>query len=209
MKLRSYAAVIAAATLWTAAPGTPGARVAQAQALGPQRQFIAIEPIYSRLSRDLGSGLDKKSLNGYGGRLWINLAPFSDPSENLIGKTALALFSVYSPPSDGISVVHYGAELDVHATDVPYGLILDPFISLGGGVLRTRTTANNAVGADVGTVNKFAFTPGVGVRIPLLNHVQGRADFRDVIVFGDHDGATTNTRTSNNLEFLASVGFTF
>ncbi|MGI8766958.1 MAG: hypothetical protein ACR2KM_10705 [Gemmatimonadaceae bacterium] len=206
MKFRSYAAALAAATFWTAIPVS---HVAHAQALGPQRQFIAIEPVYSRLSRDFGSGLDKKSLNGYGGRLWINLAPFSGPSSNLIGKTALALFSVYSPPGDGVSVVHYGAELDVHATNVPYGLILDPFVSLGGGVLRTRTTTGNAVGAMPGTVNKFAFTPGVGLRIPLLNHVQGRADFRDALVFGDQDGTSGNTRTSNNLEFLASVGLTF
>ncbi|MGI8507958.1 MAG: hypothetical protein ACR2MQ_01380 [Gemmatimonadaceae bacterium] len=205
MKLRSYAAVLSAATLWTA---FPAARVVHAQALGPQRQFIAIEPIYSRLSRDIGSA-GKTSLNGYGGRLWINLAPFSGPSENLIGKTALALFSVYSPPGNGISVVHYGAELDVHATDVPYGLILDPFISLGGGVLRTRATTNNTVGAAPGTVNKFAFTPGVGVRVPLLNHLQGRADFRDALVFGDQNGTAGNTRTSNNLEFLASIGLTF
>ncbi len=206
MKLRSYAAALAAATLWTA---IPAAHVAHAQALGPQRQFIAIEPIYSRLNRDFGSGLDNKSLNGYGGRLWINLAPFSGPSSNLVGKTALALFDVYSPPGDGVSVVHYGAELDVHATDVPYGLILDPFISLGGGVLRTRTTTTNTAGAMPGTVNKFAFTPGVGVRIPLFNHLQGRTDFRDVLVFRDRDGMSGNTRTSNNLEFLASVGLTF
>ncbi len=206
MKLRFCVAAVAAATFSMA---IPAAHVAHAQALGPQRQFIAIEPIYSRLNRNFGSGVDDKSLSGYGGRLWINLSPFSGPSSNLIGKTALALFDVYSPPGDGVSVVHYGAELDVHATDVPYGLILDPFISLGGGVLRTRTATSNRAGATPGTVNKFAFTPGVGVRIPLFNHLQGRTDFRDVLVFSDQDGTTGKTRTSNNLEFLASVGLTF
>lgn len=206
MKLRHYAAALTAITLGMAIPGT---RVAHAQELGPQRQFIAIEPIYSRLYRDLGAGLDSRALNGYGGRLWINLAPFAGPSSRVISKTAIALFSIYSPPGNGLSVVHYGAELDVHTTDVPYGLILDPFISLGGGVLRTRTTLNNTVGATAGTVNKFAFTPGVGIRIPLLNRLQGRTDLRDVIVFGDQDGTTSNTRRSNNIEFLASVGLTF
>lgn len=206
MKARFYAAILTAMTLWTA---FPAAHVVRAQALGPNRQFIAIEPIYSRLSRDMGSGLGKQSLNGYGGRLWINLAPFSGPSRNVIGSTALALFSVYSPPANGVSVVHYGAELDVHTTDVPYGLILDPFISLGGGVLRTRATTKNTAGAVPGTVNKFAFTPGVGLRIPLWNRLQGRADIRDALVFRDQDGRTGNTHTSNNLEFLASVGLTF
>lgn len=206
MRTTQLAATAAAAMLLAL---TPVLQTAGAQALGPERQFLAIEPIYSHLQRDIGSGVDKQSLNGYGARLWINLAPFSGPSSNVIGHSALALFSVYSPPRDGVSVVHYGAELDVHTTNVPYGLVLDPFISLGGGVLRTRTTAANTVGALPGTVNKFAFTPGVGLRIPLLNRVQARTDFRDVLVFGDQDGTTGNTRTSNNFEFLASLGLTF
>ncbi len=190
---------------------------AEAQILGPQRQFIAIEPIYSRLGRDLGGAMGRTWANGYGARLWINTAPFVGPGVGLGSKVGIGLFSVYSPPSHGISTVHYGAELNVHTTDIPYGGFLDPFITLGGGVLRTRTGTANDFGLTPQTVNKFALTPGVGVRIPLLNHVQARADARDVIVFSDPSGATAagsstmsgSTRTTHNLEFLVSVGVMF
>ncbi|MDQ2889781.1 MAG: porin family protein [Gemmatimonadota bacterium] len=198
--------------------GAAGHR-AGAQILGPQRQFIAIEPIYSRLGRDLGEPMGRTWSNGYGARLWINTAPFVGPGVGLGSKVGIGLFSVYSPPSHGISTVHYGAELDVHATDVPYGGYLDPFITVGGGVLRTKTGVNNDFSLPPQTVNKFALTPGVGVRIPLLNHLQARADARDVIVFSDQSGAgnaaivnstgTAATRTTHNLEFLVSIGVMF
>ena len=45
---------------------------AGAQALGPQRQFLAIEPYYERTMFDVGEGRSKQSRDGYGGRLWIN-----------------------------------------------------------------------------------------------------------------------------------------
>ena len=209
--------LIASAAL--AVTSAAGAHRMDAQILGPQRQFIAIEPIYARTGLDLGQSMGRVWENGYGARLWINTAPFVGPGVGLGSKVGIGLFSVYSPPSHGISTVHYGGELDIHTTDVPYGGFLDPFITLGGGVFRTKTGVVNDFSLPAQTVNKFALTPGVGIRIPLLNHLQARADARDVIVFSNPSGAASgtggssssyrNTRTTNNLEFLVSVGVMF
>lgn len=195
------------------------AHPANAQILGPQRQFIAIEPIYARTGLDLGGPKGRVWENGYGARLWINTAPFVGPGVGLGSKVGIGLFSIYSPPSHGISTVHYGGELDIHTTDVPYGGFIDPFITLGAGVMRTKTGAVNDFSLPAQKVNKFALTPGVGIRIPLLNHLQARADARDVIVFSDPNGFASSassysstpgyTRTTNSLEFLISVGVMF
>lgn len=176
----------------------------RAQALGPQRQFLSLEPYYSRMMFDAGSGNSRVGANGYGGRLWINMAPFAGPGPNLIGHMGLSLFATWIPDqaSRGASFVHYGLEDDVFFVNRPLGGVIDPFISVAGGALRTE-----AVGTGDATT-KFALTPGVGIRIPLANRLQLRVDARDVLLFHVADG-TGGNRTSSNYEFTAAAGITF
>ena len=165
---------IALAALSVAVPADAGA-----QALGPQRQFLSLEPYYSRMQLDNGDGSTRTGVNGYGGRLWVNLAPFSGPSPNVLGHMGLALFTTYYPDqaNNGVSILHYGAEGDIFFANRPLGGVLDPFISIGGGAFRTKDVNANQ------SATRFALTPGAGIRIPLANRFQLRGDAKDVLLF--------------------------
>lgn len=185
-----------------------------AQNLGPFRQFLAFEASYTRVQLDAGSGNDRLGLDGYGGRLWINLAPFSGPKPNLIGKTALALFYFRTPGGeDDIGTQHYGAEFDIYPLHVPIGNVIDPFVSLGLGSFRIDNRRSNAfaVASDdiaSGSRSHFALTPGLGIRVPIPNRFQLRFDARDIILFNRRN-SSGESRTSHNPEFMAGVGLTF
>jgi len=200
MRIRTCGAVaslLLASFLSTTAP-------LEAQALGPQRQLLAVEPYYSHIMLDAGEGEDRIGLNGFGGRLWLNLAPFSGPSDNIIGRMALGLFVSGTPEDEGLSTLHYGAQFDYFFVDYPLGGRIDPFISLAGGGFRVKVT-----GPFGGSETSFALTPGAGIRIPLANRFQLRGDARDIIIFGSETGAGGDSRTAHNWEFLAALGVTF
>ena len=76
-----------------------------AQALGPQRQFLALEPYYERTSLDAGEGVARESVNGYGGRLWINLDPF-----HFIPKSSIALYLSRTPSQGSAGVTFNGVK---------------------------------------------------------------------------------------------------
>ncbi len=189
----------AVATIAIATPSQSGA-----QALGPQRQFLSLEPYYSRMQLDNGDGSKRTGLNGYGGRLWVNLAPFSGPSPNLLGHMSLALFTTYYPDKAnlGVSILNYGAESDIFLVNRPLGGVLDPFISIGGSAFRTKDINANQ------SETRFALSPGAGIRIPLSNRFQIRADAKDVLLFGVPVAIDTK-KTLNNYEFTAALGITF
>jgi len=202
--MRLTASCIAVAALFSVHPARLGA-----QNLGPFRQFLAFEGSYTRLELDAGEGNSRLGLDGYGGRLWINLAPFSGPNPNLIDKTALALFYFRAPRRNGFSTRHYGAEFDIYPLHVPIGNFIDPFISLGLGSFRVDNRRSSVVG-DIGTGSRsnFALTPGVGIRVPIPNRLQLRLDARDLIVF-NRRSVSGESRTSHNPEFMAGLGLTF
>ena len=186
--------------------------VVRAQALGPQRQFLAIEPYYARIQFDAAEGGSKVGLNGYGGRLWINLAPFSGPSPNLVGNGAIALFATYTPSGFGndknLSILHYGAQHDIFFVRRPLGGVIDPFLSVAGGVYRVNVY-NGVAGQRQGVLTKGALSPGAGIRIPVPNRFQLRVDAHDAIIFGSPTGNGGASRTTHNLEFTGALGITF
>ncbi len=202
----SHCAVAGLALIASASTNPVGA-----QNLGPFRQFLAFEASYTRVQLDAGSGNDRLGLDGYGGRLWINLAPFSGPKPNLIGKTALALFYFRTPGGeDDIGTQHYGAEFDIYPLHVPIGNVIDPFVSLALGSFRidNRRTATPFDEIASGSRSHFALTPGLGIRVPIPNRFQLRFDARDIILFNRRN-SSGESRTSHNPEFMAGVGLTF
>lgn len=175
----------------------PTAR-ATAQNLGPYRQFLAIEPYYVNMRLDDGgTGLGRTSINGYGGRLWLNYAPFV--RSRALAKGGLALFA-HTGTTNGARVVHYGAQQDVFFVNRPLAGFIDPVISVAAGAYRT-----SAEGAHQ---THFALTPGVGIRIPVPNRFELRVDARDAILF-NQDIGTASKKTLNNYEFTAGLGITF
>lgn len=174
-----------------------------AQNLGPFRQFLAVEPYYSYLRLDGGEGSPRVDLNGYGGRLWINLAPFFGSHWILPSHAGIALYTSYFPKQKELegSEWHYGAQYDLYFTNRPYGGFFDPFLSVAGGVFRVSSIGEVA---NYGTVS-----PGGGIRIPVPNRLQLRIDARDAIIFNTPSGIGGTKRTSHNLEGQAAIGITF
>ena len=172
-----------------------------AQALGPQRQFLAIEPYYERTNFDLGEGFDKENTNGYGARLWVNLDPF-----HFILNSSIALFVSHTPSQgsgefNGVSALHYGAEYDQFLVRRPLGGIIDPFIAVGGGRYRLSSEGEDQT--------YWTFSPGGGIRIPIPNRFELRVDAKDMMIFGTPSGLNGEKRTTNNFVLQGGVGLTF
>lgn len=196
------AAAVAGALLSLAAP----ASTARAQNLGPQRQFLAVEPYYEYTRVNLG-GAGTVNTNGYGGRLWINGAPFHFPLNS-----SIALFVTYSPDQNGAGAHtwHYGGQLDQFLARRPLGGVIDPFISIGAGAYRRSYTTpflDGTVLRDATT--RFALSPGGGVRIPIPNRFELRGDVKDLIVFNSRLPNEVTDKTRHNLLIQAGLGLTF
>lgn len=191
---------------------------AGAQALGPFRQFLAIEPYYERTTFDNGAAVDKTSFNGYGARLWINLEPF-----HFIPHSSFALSGSYAPSqstsrASSASLRTFGAEYDQFLVHRPFGGVVDPFLTAGYSRVRLKSTASAVT--DKQTYNGLPL--GGGIRIPLANRFQLRADAKDLILFNVpifsgnvvynvFPGSTSFSEkaTTNNLVLQAALGITF
>ena len=176
-----------------------------AQKLTAHRQFLSLEPYYASTWMDSGGGANREMFSGYGARLWINLAPFSGPPTNLIGRSTLSLFTTYQPDQKdaGFSVTFYGAEIAHHFIDVPVANLFDPFFVLGIGDQRTNVFA----GGDDGIVHRLAVAPGLGLRIPIPNRLQLRLDAKDILTFPE--GADGKRRTLQSVQATIGAGLTF
>ena len=184
--------------------------IASGQALGPQRQFGALEPFYAYTRLDVGQGLSRVSLNGYGGRIWLNLAPFSGPANNLIGKTTLGLFALTTPSqgSSGVTMHQYGADADIHFADRPLIGFFDPYILVGGSAIRLNV-ARAGTGLATGGSTRFALAPGGGLRFQIFNRCQLRGEAKHLIIFSNRTSTAGKSRTTHNLQVVTSLGFTF
>lgn len=188
---------LAALTAALAAGSAP--RAGAQENFGPHRTLLMIGGYATTLMLDGAEGQDRTRGLGGGARLMMNLAPFSGPGNSLLDRMVLGGF-VSSSGGDGISVLHSGAEMDLHPVHNPLGGRFDPFVLVGAGRFRTRVEGARAE-AD------FALSPGAGVRVPLTGLFELRADARDVIVFGGTgDGAG---RTTHNPELTAGVQLRF
>lgn len=181
-------------------------RAAGAQALGPQRQFLAIEPFYEHTSLDLGSTRSKDDLNGFGARLWINLDPF-----HFITNSSIALYGSHTPSQGGrsVRVTTYGAEYDQYFVRRPLAGLIDPFLTVGGGA--TRITSNNSTqfGAIGSTRTLGSVLPGGGIRLAIPNRFELRFDAKDLILFNVPTATAGNSQRTNNFVLQAGLGLTF
>lgn len=171
-----------AALLAFCAPAAEAQQVSQTH-----RRLLMVGGYGAGYSLDVGEDTDHARIVGGGGRLLINLAPFSGPGNNLLDDMVLGFFAAGGSGGD-YSVLHTGAELDLHFVHNPLGGFLDPFLSVGAGRFRVRQDGG-------GSEANFALSPGVGVRIPLRGLFELRADAQDVITFGStlHGGGERTT----------------
>jgi hypothetical protein len=91
---------------------------------------------------------------------------------------------------------------------IPAGGFFDPFLFVGVGGLRTEF-GDGDVGRFRGESTEFALSPGLGVRIPLGNILEVRADGTDVIVFDGRTGAGGEEETTHNFKFSLGLNLAF
>ncbi|MDP9349872.1 MAG: hypothetical protein M3P24_12150, partial [Gemmatimonadota bacterium] len=152
--MRTHAPVLAALAAVLVAGAAP--RAEAQEDFGPHRTLLMVGGYATSLMLDAGAGQQRTRAWGGGGRLMLNLAPFSGPGNNLLDRMVLGGF-VSSGGGEGVSVLHSGAELDLHFVHNPLGGLLDPFVLVGAGRFRTRV---DGAGAEA----DFALSPGAGVR---------------------------------------------
>ena len=166
----------------------------------------SVESFYTRIAFDAGG--HRRTADGIGGRLMWQPWLLSGVPSSLAGRTSLGVWATYTPEDDGdggpgFSTLALGGAVDVRPLDAPLGRI-DPFVSLGAGVLYTRETPGVANvffpfepiafetlapepfarrSPAVRTRTAFTLSPGVGARIPLGARTALQADVRDLMAF--------------------------
>lgn len=137
---------------------------------------------------------DRASVGGYGARVMFNRSTPAGVARTFFNRSSVGAFATFTAKQDNVSTQNLGVELDVPLLPTAIaGGRLDPFVSLGAGVLRSKA---EAAGRSV-TSTDFAITPAAGTRIPFFSGIGFRGDLRLPIVFSDGD---------TRLHFLAEGG---
>lgn len=177
-------------------------------AMGRRLPRLALEPyVVNTQLDDAVNGAGRSGINGYGARLTIGQPPRMRPG--ILSRGALAAWAHWAPERGGNVVRHVGLQQEVYVAQRPIAGFLDPVVTLGGGAYRiTHTYDVGGVGPYRATRERFALTPGVGIRVLTPGRLFLRVDARDAIVFNQRD-AVGARRTLNNYEFTGGVGITF
>ena len=166
-----------------------------------------VEGFYTQIRFDSdGSTLNA---NGIGGRLMWSPASTVEGTSSLVSRTDLGFYGTYTPERRfaqdyRFSSVGVGGVADVRPFAAPLAGRVDPFLSLGAGVLhsyvdRGTGPAPSPLLRDSWT--SFALTPGIGARVPLTTNVALQGDVRDIITFRND--------TRHNVAFGVGLRLTF
>jgi hypothetical protein len=166
----------------------------------------ALEGFYTRV--DFGGGVAGRGVraDGFGGRVMWPLAGVGDAAPWLARRTAVGLLGAYTrEPARTFTAGQLGLAADLTPVAEPIAGRVEPFLSLGAGVLRTtaRTgglavrpalrpevvgvgpTPRAATAADR-SATSFMVVPSAGVRVWVRPGVAVQGDLRDVVtVRGD------------------------
>ncbi len=125
------------------------------------------------------------SRGGYGARIMFNRSTAAATLRHFVERGTVGAFASYTGRQGdrAASTLHYGVQGDValFATP-PFRGVLDPFVSVGAGALRTAHDASGVRGRVVAT--NVALTPAVGTRLQLARGLGLRGDLRLPLVFG-------------------------
>ncbi|MGZ8494121.1 MAG: hypothetical protein ACXWZS_18095 [Gemmatirosa sp.] len=189
---------LAAVTAATVTAATVlGASVAAAQdtPTGVQPYRFTVEGYLANYWLDRGGDLDRASVGGYGARVMFNRSTPAEVARTFFSRASVGAYATFTAEQDRVaSTQNLGVQLDVplFPTAIASGR-LDPFLSLGAGVMRIKT---EQPGGDQ-TTTDFTIIPAAGTRIPFFSGIGFRGDLRAPIVFADG-----NTQ----LNFLAEGG---
>ena len=167
--------------LAAAALATGAASPLAAQDAGTPASRFSLEGYLANYWFDRGGSADRASVGGYGVRLMFNRSTPARVARSFFDRASAGVFATLTTKQDGVSTQNLGGQIDVALFPSPVGGgYLDPFISLGAGIL--RSDADN-----VGASTDFAITPAAGTRIPFFSGIGFRGDLRTPIVFSDGD----------------------
>jgi hypothetical protein len=205
---RAGAVLALGAALLAPLPLLPAVASAQLPTRPRRGPRLSIEPyaVNTQLD-DAVNSTGRAGLNGYGVRLSIR-----QPARMQVGvlsRGGITAWGHWAPERDGNVVRHLGVQQEVFVADRPILGFIDPVVSLGAGAYRLTTRYSvNGVGPYSATRERFALTPGAGVRLLAPGGLHLRLDARDAVVFNQRDPAGRR-RTLSNVEFTAGLGLTF
>jgi len=107
-----------------------------------------------------------------------------------------------------VTLHQYGADADIHFADRPLIGFFDPYILVGGSAIRINVAGTNT-GLATGGSTRFALAPGGGLRAQIFNRFQLRGEAKDLVIFANHTSIAGKNRTTNNLQVVTSIGYTF
>jgi hypothetical protein len=193
MRNRRSLLVGALGVMLGALPARPAAGQTAVPPLGWAAGRPAVEAAYTRLRLDGQGG--SPAADGVGARLMWNLAPDRTREAGLRARTDLGVYTAFTPrqaPSAGPSFSAFaaGVAADVRPFAAPLFGRVDPFVTVGSGVLRASAAGTGpAAGAPspllADTRAAFTLTPGVGVRVPLTPGLALQGDLRNFMTFRD------------------------
>ena len=157
---------------------------AAAQEAGPQPYRFTVEGYLANYPGfDRGLGGDRAAVGGYGVRVMFNRSTVAAAARTFFDRASAGAFATFTAEQDGVSTQHIGGQVDVAILPTPIASgLLDPFVSVGAGVLRQSYDAPN-----VPNTTDFAITPAIGTRIPFFSGIGFRGDLRAPIQFSDGD----------------------
>jgi hypothetical protein len=174
--------VLAAGLALGAAPLATAAAQDTPAGVRPYR-FTAEGYLANYFAYDRGPGGDRAAVGGYGVRVMFNRSDVANAARTFFERASAGVFATFTAEQDGVSTQHIGGQVDVPLFAAPIARgFLDPFVSLGAGVLRSSYDAPN-----VPSSTDFAVTPAAGTRIPFFSGIGFRGDIRAPLVFSDGD----------------------
>ena len=167
----------------------------------------AFETIYTHLRFD-GDGRTV-STGGITGRLMWTPGEFAGAGQSLLGRTQVGFYGTIAPRRDlearaRFATFELGGAAHVRPFSAPFAGRVDPFVTLGAGVLHTDISGpvSRAVTPLLASPGvSFSVTPGVGAAVRVISNVALQGELRDVVTFrGD---------TRHNLALGAGLRMTF
>lgn len=166
--------------------GDLGAQVATERWTGARP---AVEGFYTQLRLDGEQGALRA--DGIGARLMWRPTVGDGALRTLADRSELGVFATYTPsrafdPGVRFSTLGLGVSMDVRPFEYPLAGRVEPFVSVGTGVLYTDVSrAVNPAPSPLVDGSRTAFTlaPGVGARVYLTPGLALQGDVRDMVTF--------------------------
>jgi hypothetical protein len=149
----------------------------------------ALEGFYTQIRFDAnGTALHA---DGIGAKLMWSPSAFDTTESSFFGRTSLGLYGMYTPaqsftPGLRFSSVGVGAVAELRPFVSPLASRIDPFVSVGAGVLHTsvdRTVSPAPSPLLDRSRSVFTVAPGVGARVMLTPSAAVQGEVRDLMTF--------------------------